>query len=159
MEAIEPSMETTGMLLAGLVAITSVLLIVGQRRERTHRESDLDEIDARYFRRRDVRRVFGSGLMLLLAWGLWTGSRTPVRVHGLGNPSFVRIWFGVIVLLFCLLGAALLDWLDTFIYARRQHRSLTDQRLELIRGHWSRRAQRGERSDDTSHPNGRPGGL
>ncbi len=146
-------MEQLGMILAVLIAFTALLLLLAQGRERKIRDSGLDEIDARYFRRRETRRVFGLGLMLLLSWALWTGSRTPVRIKGIGNPGFVRIWFGVILLLLCLLGTALFDWVETFIYARRQHRSLTAQRLELIRRYWSRHTRRGKRPDDNgSHP-------
>ena len=155
----QSSTETIGVILAAFVGLVAVSLFLNQRRERRGRSADLSELDTRYFQRQDARRFLGSGLMLLLAFGLGFGSRIPVRLAGHGNPAYVQVWFGVIILLFCLLAMAMFDWIETFIYARRQHRDLAEQRLDLIRRHWPKAARRHELTDGSPPSNDAPNGL
>ncbi len=51
---------------------------------------------ADYFFRQDVRRGLGVAVMLMLAAGLYFGSRIPPRVAGHANLTFVQVWLAII---------------------------------------------------------------
>jgi hypothetical protein len=132
---------------ASLVLATAVVLIAGllglrQFLERRSREPDLSEADARHFVRQDIRRALGVGVMLLLAAGLVVGSRLEPKVAGRTNPLFVQVWLGVFLLIFVLLFLAMLDWIATRLYARRHRREIFDERIEILRDEFRRRAGR-----------------
>ncbi len=67
--------------------------------------------------RQDLRRGLGVGIMLILALGIWIGARIEPRVAGKANLAFVQAWLVITVLILILLAVALLDWLETRLYA------------------------------------------
>jgi hypothetical protein len=115
--------------------ITLIAAFLGLRQwyERRARESDLSDRDRVYFFRQDVRRGLGVAVMLILAAGLYFGSRIPPRVAGHANLTFIQVWLAIVSLIMVMLGLALLDWISTRLYARRQHRSLASERERILR--------------------------
>jgi ABC-type transport system involved in cytochrome bd biosynthesis fused ATPase/permease subunit len=71
--------------------------------------------------------------MLILAGGLYFGSRIPPRVDGHANLTFVEVWMAIISLIIVMLGLALLDWISTRLYARREQRALASERQRILR--------------------------
>jgi di/tricarboxylate transporter len=136
--------------LSSAVVLIAAILALRQYLERRGRGPDLSEADARHFARQDVRRALGLGVMLLLAVGLVVGSRLEPRIAGRTNPLFLQVWLGVFFLIFVLLVLAMLDWLATRVYARRHRKAIFEERIEVLRDEFRRRADRGE-------GNGQPG--
>jgi hypothetical protein len=143
--------EVASLVLSAAVVLIAGFLGVRQFFDRRSREPDLSEADARHFVRQDVRRALGVGVMLLLAVGLVIGSRLEPRIAGRTNPRFVQVWLGVFFLIFVLLILAMLDWIATRVYARRHRREIFDERIEILRDEFRRRADR-----DSGKGNGRP---
>jgi hypothetical protein len=156
------------------VAIAAIAVILGLRQWWEHRvrDADLSDVDHKHFFWQDLRRVSGVLLMLILALGIYVGSRIPpiisdfpldaddkqaIRavagtwvdtwINGEANPRFVGLWFVVIVVLMTLLALALFDWRATRRYARRERQALAGERLKILRDTF-RRAD--------SHRNGHP---
>ena len=121
------------LLISSGVAMIAVFLGLRQWYEWRAREQDLSEHDRRYFFRQDVRRGLGVTVMLILAAGLYFGSRIPARVDGHANLTFVQVWLAIISLIIVMLGLALLDWISTRIYARREQRALASERQRILR--------------------------
>ncbi len=71
--------------------------------------------------------------MLVLAAGLYFGSRIPPQVAGRANMLFVQAWIAITGLIIVMLGLALLDWIATRMYARRQRRILASERRRILR--------------------------
>ena len=57
----------------------------------------------------------------------------PPKVAGHANLTFVQVWLAIIGLIIVMLGLALLDWISTRLYARRQHRYLASERRRILR--------------------------
>ena len=152
------SLATTSLVLSITVAAIAVALGARQWSERAAREPDLSSDDRKYFARQDLRRWLGVVLMLILAVGIFAGSRmapsvpvfpmdpgvrqgwqalagswTEPLVLMRANLRFVAVWTGLIVLLPALLVLALFDWLATRRYALRQRHSMARQRIEILR--------------------------
>jgi Ni,Fe-hydrogenase I cytochrome b subunit len=121
------------LLISSGVAMIAVFLGLRQWYEWRAREQDLAEHDRRYFFRQDVRRGLGVAVMLILAAGLYFGSRIPAQVDGHANLTFVQVWLAIISLIIVMLGLALLDWISTRIYARREQRALASERQRILR--------------------------
>jgi hypothetical protein len=115
------------------VALIAVFLGLRQWYEWRAREPELSDRDRGYFFRQDVRRGLGVAVMLILAAGLYFGSRIPARVGGSANLTFVEVWLAIISLIIVMLGLALLDWVSTRLYARRQRRDLAAERQRILR--------------------------
>ena len=109
-------------LISSGITLIAVFLGLRQWYEWRARESDLSDRDRRYFFRQDVRRGLGVAVMLILAAGLYFGSRIPPKVGGHANLIFVQVWLAISGLIIVMLGLALLDWIATRLYARRQRR-------------------------------------
>ena len=152
------SLASTSLVLSVAVAAIAVLLGLSQWWERRARAANLSDADHKHFFRQDLRRAVGVLLMLILAVGIYIGSRIPPKVsdfpldiefkqamravagawvvtwiNGEASPHFVAIWFVVIVLLVTLLALALFDWRATRRYAFRQRQALAGERLEILR--------------------------
>jgi hypothetical protein len=152
------SLATTSLVLS--IAVTAIALALGARQwsERANREPDLASEDRNHFVHQDLLRWIGVALMLILAVGIFAGSRIPPSVPAFPmdegvrrgwqalagawiepvilsrvNLRFVLVWTGLILLLPVLLVLALFDWLATRRYAHRQRRSLAHQRIEILR--------------------------
>jgi hypothetical protein len=152
------SLATTSLVLSIAVAAIAVALGARQWSEQAAREADLPADDRKHFARQDLRRWIGVVLMLVLAVGVFAGSRMAPTVSTVpleagarlgwqalagpwieplvlrrANIRFVAVWAGLIVLIPALLVLALFDWLATRRYAQRQRRSMARQRLEILR--------------------------
>ncbi|MGP0069541.1 MAG: hypothetical protein ACLQGP_38825 [Isosphaeraceae bacterium] len=146
--------------LALSVAIGGIAILLGLHQWSQWRGRDAGLVDAerRYFLRQDWRRGAGVLLMLMIAAGIYVGSRIPPLVSRFpvdndvrqarriiagswvetaigdhANPRFLSIWLGVIVLLVTLLGLALFDWIATRRYAHWQRQSMARERLDILR--------------------------
>jgi H+/Cl- antiporter ClcA len=138
------------------IAVGGIALVLGlhQWSQWRGRDADLVQAERVYFFRQDLRRAVGVLFMVMIAVGIFVGSRVPPLIadadvkQALGviagpwvefpisthaNPQFLTIWLAVIVLLVILLGLALFDWLATRRYAHRQRQSMARERLEILR--------------------------
>ncbi len=155
---IADSLALISLVLSVAIAAIAVLLGLSQWWEYHVRDTDLSDADHHHFFWQDLRRTLGVLLMLILAAGIYIGSRTPPRIadfpldadvkqairavagtwvdtwiNGQINPRFVVLWFVVIVVLMTLLALALFDWRATRRYARRQRKTLAGERLAILR--------------------------
>src|SRR5271168_1121216 len=128
-----PDGPTSSALISSGIVLIAVFLGLRQWYERRARESDLSEFDRRYFFRQDVRRAVGVAVMIILAAGLFIGSRMPPKVGGAANIAFVQTWLVIIGLIVVMLGLAMIDWIATRVYARRQRRELASERVRILR--------------------------
>ncbi len=115
------------------IGMISAFLGLSQWYEWRARGTELSEQDRSHYRRQDLRRITGVVLLLWLAVEIWVGSRIPHSLAQRPNPTFLFIWLSVGIKLIILLALAMLDLLETRRYARRQRRSMTLERLRLIR--------------------------
>ena len=117
----------------GTVAVAAFLGL-WQWYDKRARRADADATDRLFFKRQDVRRSIGIGMMLLLAIAIFLvdppeTSRSPRslwQLAQLANLSFL------IVLILGLLALALIDALATLRYARRQRRELSQEHAKLM---------------------------
>jgi hypothetical protein len=126
-------LASSSLLTSSGITLIAAFLGIRQWYEWRARESDLSYRDRVYFFRQDVRRGLGVAVMLILAAGLYFGSRIPPRVAGHANLTFIQVWLAIVSLIMVMLGLALLDWISTRLYARRQHRSLASERERILR--------------------------
>jgi hypothetical protein len=146
--------------LALSIAIGGIAVLLGlhQWSQRRARDSDLIGADRAYFLRQDRRRAIGVLIMLMIAAGIYFGSRIPPLIENApldadviqairiiagswvelssgahANPRFLSLWLEVITLLVILLGLAMFDWIATRRFAHRQRQSIARERLDIIR--------------------------
>ncbi len=130
---IAQDLASNGVLMSTGIMMIAFFLGLRQWYEFRARDSNLSEVDRRYFSRQDVRRGLGVAVMLSLSLAIWVGSRVEPLIAGRANLSFLEVWLVVVVLILILLTLALFDWLATRIYARRIRRTLARERVELLR--------------------------
>ena len=78
--------------------ITLIAAFLGLRQWYEWRARDVGPLaiaTAVYFFRQDVRRGLGVAVMLILAAGLYFGSRIPPQVAGHANLTFVQVWLAI----------------------------------------------------------------
>ncbi len=126
-------LASSSLLISSGISLIAVFLGLRQWYERRARDSALADADRRYFLRQDVRRGLGVAVMLILAVGLYLGSRIPPKLGGRANLVFVQVWLVIIGLIIVMLGLALVDWISTRLYARRQRRVLAAERRKIMR--------------------------
>ncbi len=112
-----PDGPTSSALISSGIVLIAVFLGLRQWYERRARESDLSQSDSRYFFRQDVRRGVGVAVMIILAAGLFIGSRMPPKVGGAANVVFVQTWLVISGLIIVMLGLAMIDWIATRLRA------------------------------------------
>jgi hypothetical protein len=134
---------TISLALAIGVTVIAGVLALRQHYERRHRETELSDADTHHFARQDLRRAVVGVVMVIVALGVAIGSRIEPKLVGRANPWFLAVWLAVFVLLFVLLWLALLDWIATWLYARRHRRAIARERLQFLRDEQRRRAYRG----------------
>ena len=147
---ITDDLASNSLLISSGVAMIAVFLGLRQWYEWRARETELSELDRRYFVRQDARRGLGVAVMLVIAVGLYFGSRIPPKVAGRANLTFVEVWLAIIALIIVMLVLALVDWVATRIYARRQSRSIARERLQILRE--TLRQSRGQRASEHEPP-------
>jgi hypothetical protein len=128
-----PDQASSSLLISSGITLIATFLGLRQWYERRARETDLSDLDRGYFVRQDLRRSLGVAVMLILALGLYVGSRLPPKVGGAASLVFVEVWLAISGLIVVMLVLALVDWIATRVYARRQRRYLAAERLRLLR--------------------------
>lgn len=136
------------------LGVTMIAAFLGLRQwyERKAREQPDSTEDARYFRRQDVRRWLGVGVMLTLAAEVFAGSWVAPRVNGQGNPRFVAVWLVVLSLIVVMLLLAFLDWMATRSYERRQRRAIFREQIDELRRQIQSKAAQGDANSSTEAP-------
>lgn len=154
-----PAADPSGpvsLILAALVLAAAAFLGWRQWRDVRSRPDALSPRDESHFARQDLRRLLGTIILGLIAGALAVGGWVPDRVNGRANQKFVYLWAGIALMMVVLLILALLDWISTRLYARRQRRRLTHEGLTILEAEIRvreaiRRAQMSEHG-----PNGHP---
>jgi hypothetical protein len=137
------SQPAATVMLVSAIGVTAAVLALRQRYERRHRDPKLSDADGRHFARQDFRRAVVGVVMVLLAVGIAIGSRLEHKRAGQANPWFLAVWLTVFTLILVLLWLALLDWIATWIYARRHRRQIARERIQFLRDQRRRSAYRG----------------
>jgi hypothetical protein len=142
-----------------VIGVTAIAggLALRQWYERRHRETGLPEADTRHFARQDFRRSVVAVVMLLLALCIGVGSGLEPKLGGRPNVQFLAIWLAAIALIFVLVWLAILDWLATWLYGRRQRRAIDRERIALIRSERWRRWFGGNGQGDSQNGDSAPG--
>ncbi len=146
----------TSLVLSLAIGGIAVLLGTLQWWEHRTRESDLRDSERRYFVLQDIRRAIGIVLLCLLAPAIYVGSRLPTRVTDPPRPGvsaadpidgeripsasavhpnrhFLVLWLAVFAIVAAMLGLALIDWISTRRFARRQRDALIREKVDLLR--------------------------
>lgn len=89
--------------------------------------------DAAHFARQNVRRGFVAVVLLLLAAGVFLGSRMEPHLKGKPNLRYLQTWLGVCGLILLVLLLALRDWFATRSYALRKRSAIVREGLEILR--------------------------
>jgi hypothetical protein len=129
--------------------LVAAFLGLWQWYDKRARRADADATDRLFFKRQDMRRTIGIGMMLLLAIAIFLvdppeTSRDPRSLWQLAQLANL---FFLVVLIIGLLALALVDGLATLRYARRQRHELAQEHaklmLEVIRRTGSSDSKRG----------------
>jgi hypothetical protein len=112
------------------ILLVAVFLGLWQRFDRKSRDPRPSPEDYDFFRAQDRRRYVGVAVMVAVALLLVLGSsETLDKAFG---PKLLAIWVIVCILILVLLALALLDAIATQKYARRQFKSLAQERTKLM---------------------------
>ena len=128
-----PSKEISSFILSLGVFFVAMALLVWQRMDRLHRDLSPSVEDDTYFRRQDRRRGCVVGVMILLAAGIYSGSRMDHLVNDRPNVWFLGLWMGVFWLVIILSFTALIDWIATRQFAHRHRRKIIREGLSILR--------------------------
>jgi hypothetical protein len=114
------------------IGILLVALFLGlwQWFDRKSRDPNPTPVDHDFFRRQDRRRYIGVAVMVALAFFLVVVSSQALADYS--KRLWLFIWAIVCVLIAALLVLALIDAVATQRYARRQLRSLAQERAKLM---------------------------
>jgi hypothetical protein len=146
----------TSLVLALAIGGIAILLGILQWWEHWSRGPGLTDSERRYFVLQDIRRAIGIVLLCLLAPAIYVGSRLPTRVTEPAQPGvtaadpidgdripsasavhpnrlFLAVWLAVFSVVAVVLGLALIDWISTRRYARRQRQALIQEKVDLLR--------------------------
>jgi hypothetical protein len=133
----KPDLAWFSLALAVLIVISALGLAAHLWWERGRRGSDLPAIERKHFLSQDLRRAFGILLMAFLGAGIYIGSRLPTRIivseaEAHPNRRFLAVWLAVFASIILLLGLAVIDWISTRRYARRQREAMNQERIEIL---------------------------
>lgn len=120
------------LVLAAAMTAIAVYFSIRQWRDRQRRGDSLSAADVLHFARQDARRWFGSAVMAMLAAGIVIGTRIVVNGDRTRGRLFLAVWVVVAALVGLLLVLALLDWLATIAFARRQRVELARERRAAL---------------------------
>ncbi len=130
-----PAPDASGpvsLVLAAIVLAAAAFLGWRQWRDYHARPADLSPRDESHFARQDLRRLLGTIILTLIAAALGVGGWIPDRLNGRANQKFIYLWSGIALMMVVLLVLAMLDWVSTRLYLRRQRRRLTDEGLSIV---------------------------
>jgi hypothetical protein len=152
----KPDLAWTSLALAVFIGISAFALVAHLWWERGKRESDLQVVERKHFLLQDLRRTFGILLMVLLAAGVYVGSRLPTSVtisalETRPNRHFLAVWLAVFASIILLLGLAVIDLISTRRYALRRRQAMNQERVDLLR-----ETLRQARSAEDGQANGSP---
>jgi hypothetical protein len=121
--------------LAMAAGISLIAAFLGLREwyERRARETDLSEADRLHFARQDARRILGVGVIFAIVVILLVSAALEPRIKGKANLVFIELWVVALGLIIVLLVLAMIDWVGTRTYARRQRRQIIRESLAGIR--------------------------
>ena len=132
--------ETIGLILSIGVFGVGLVLAVWTWRDRGHHLSAVTEQDRRHFANQEIRRWVVSGTMVLLAVGVYAGTRIPHKLAGRPNLLFLQTWLWVILLVFVLLVLAAIDWFATRVYGNRQRKAMLREGIDILRDEYRARS-------------------
>jgi O-antigen ligase len=120
--------------MAGGILAVALFLALWQRFDKRARRADVDGEDEVFFKRQDMRRWSGIGMMFLLAVAVFLvdppetspSPRSAWQLAQLANLGFL------IVLVTGLLALALTDAIATLRYGRRRRRDLAHEHAKLM---------------------------
>lgn len=124
--------ERYGMMLSAGVFAVGLGLVAWEVFEAKRPGLATSDEDVRHFAHQRTRRRIVATMMLALSGLLLSGSRLPHKLGDRPNPAFIIVWMTVFVLILLLLCLAVIDWLATGRYARRQVERLARERLALL---------------------------
>jgi hypothetical protein len=119
-----------GLVLVGVLLVLAVWFAALQWRERRGRPPGLPPADARYFGHKDIRRLAGSLVMLLMAGAMGAGLWLDPRAGQTERRLWAAAWLAVMALVWILLGLGLWDWLALRRYAYRARHRLDLERRQ-----------------------------
>jgi hypothetical protein len=124
-----------GTLFASGTISVAVFLGLWQWYEKRARQEELDSVDREFFRRQDLRRWVGIGMMLLLAVEIFVVDAAAGEAAARSTRRLVQManLVGLVGLILGLLGLALVDAMATYRYARRHRRELANEHAEIMR--------------------------
>jgi hypothetical protein len=125
--------ESASLILSIGVTTVAVILMVWHWIERPHREAAESEEDRRYFASQSIRRWIVSVSMVLIAIGLFAGSRMKPMIAGKPNMLFLQTWLWVCLLVLGLVVIAILDWFATRVYSFRKRKAMAREGIDLLR--------------------------
>lgn len=149
-----PAREISSLILSLGVSLVAMVLLAWQRGDRARRDDALSPQDHDYFWRQDRRRAFVSVVMLLLAAGIYFGSRMDHRLNGRPNPWFLGTWLAIFWLVIVLTSTALVDWIATRHYARRIRHEMVREGVSILRDEMRARMGQAARDRETGGENG-----
>jgi peptidoglycan/LPS O-acetylase OafA/YrhL len=128
------SWPPTSIFASGTISV-GLFLGLWQWYEKRARHGEMDSTEHEFFRRQDLRRWVGIGMMFLLAAAIFlvdtrAGSAAPQNAR-----YFVQVanLLGLVGLILGLLSLALVDAMATYRYARRNRRVLANEHAEIMR--------------------------
>jgi hypothetical protein len=110
----------------------AIAFIVLEWSDRRRRAADLPGAEARYFAVKDVRRLAGSLMMVLIALGMVVGLTLDPRRGRAVRQVWATSWLAVMILVVLLLSLALWDWIALRHYAVRQRVVLDRERRAVV---------------------------
>jgi hypothetical protein len=130
-----PAQDVPSASLGLALGVSLIALFLGLRQwyERRARNLDLSDADRSHFARQDARRILGVVILFAIAAIVAITARLAPAVQGKANPAFAELWLIVLALIVVLLALALLDWLATRVYYRRQRREMIRESFRGIR--------------------------
>ncbi len=152
MKAVTNTGSSETLVVAAVILVLATAFGVRLWQARRHRfEEAVSEDDTRHYASRDRRRAGVATVLALIGLGMIATTGIDAR----RSPADARLWgwswLGILALTIVLLVLALLDWLATVSYARRQVRALAEEHrsllTEAIRHHASRHDGQGPPDD------------
>jgi hypothetical protein len=119
--------------LATGLCLIAVYLFLRQWYEQQARDRSLAETDRTYYRRQDLRRWFGVGVLLIIAFLVLIAARLVVRPDEKSRLAFVWLWLVILGLIGVLLLLAFIDLIATSRYAKQHQKKLLHESIASLK--------------------------